>query len=101
MPEFMAENLETQYAGAEVRPGESIEEKVSLSDRFGLALTFYLFDQDQYLAIAESWVTELGGAWNDSARAEALRWATQRGARTGRAARHFAMDWAGRQGLKR
>lgn len=101
MPEFMAENLETQYTGAEVRPGESIEEKVSLSDRFGLALTFYLFDQDQYLGIAESWVVELGGAWDDSARIEALRWATQRGARTGRTARHFAMDWAGRQGLKR
>lgn len=101
MPEYMAENLETKYVGAEVHPGEGIEEKISLSDRFGLWLNFYLFDQDQYLEIAESWVTELGGAWSDMARTEALQWATQRGGRSGRTARQFANDWAGRQGLKR
>jgi predicted AAA+ superfamily ATPase len=101
MPEFMAENLETKYLGNEVHPGESIEEKVSLSDRFGLWLSFYPFDQDQYLAIAEAWVAELGGAWAEPARLEALQWATQRGGRSGRIARQFAADWAGRQGLKR
>jgi uncharacterized protein len=101
MPEFMAENLATQYVGAEVHPGESIEEKISLSDRFGLSLTFYLFDQADYLQIAEAWVGELGGTWSDPARTEALQWATQRGGRTGRTARQFANDWAGRQGLKR
>ena len=97
----MAKNLETKYVGAEVHPGAGIEEKISLSDRFGLWLNFYLFDQDQYLAIAESWVAELGGAWSDMARTEALQWATQRGGRSGRTARQFANDWAGRQGLKR
>jgi predicted AAA+ superfamily ATPase len=101
MPEFMAENLATGYVGNEVRPGESIEEKVSLSDRFGLWLSFYPFDQDQYLAIAQAWVAELGGEWAESARLEALQWATQRGGRSGRIARQFAADWAGRQGLRR
>ena len=101
MPEFMAENLETKYVGHEVHPGESTEEKVSLSDRFGLWLSFYPFDQDQYLAIAEGWVAELGGSWEEPARLEALQWATQRGGRSGRIARQFAADWVGRQGLKR
>lgn len=100
MPDFMAENLATQYVGAEVHPAEGIEEKISLSDRFGLWLTFYLFDQEQYLAIAKAWVDELGGVWDDTARLEALQWATQRGGRSGRTARQFANDWAGRQGLK-
>lgn len=101
MPEFMAENLETKYLGHEVHPGESTEEKVSLSDRFGLWLSFYPFDQDQYLAIVQAWVAELGGAWADGDRLEALQWATQRGGRSGRIARQFAADWVGRQGLKR
>lgn len=101
MPEFMAENLETRYSGNEVHPGESTEEKVSLSDRFGLWLSFYPFDQDQYLTIAQAWVAELGGTWAEPARLEALQWATQRGGRSGRIARQFAADWAGRQGLKR
>jgi hypothetical protein len=101
MPDYMAENLETKYIGHEVHPGESTEEKVSLSDRFGLWLSFYPFDQDQYLAIAEAWVSELGGDWADTARIEALQWATLRGGRSGRIARQFASDWVGRQGLKR
>lgn len=101
MPEYMAENLETGYVGAEVRPGDSTEEKVSLSDRFGLWLSFYPFDQDQYLTIAEAWVAELGGVWAEPARLEALQWATQRGGRSGRIARQFAADWVGRQGLRR
>lgn len=101
MPEYMAENLETRYVGNEVHPGESTEEKVSLSDRFGLWLSFYPFDQDQYLAIAASWVSELGGVWAEPARLEALQWATARGGRSGRIARQFAADWVGRQGLKR
>lgn len=101
MPEYMAENLETKYVGNEVHPGESTEEKVSLSDRFGLWLSFYPFDQDQYLAIAQAWVAELGGQWAEPARLEALQWATQRGGRSGRVARQFAADWAGKQGLKR
>jgi len=101
MPDFMADNLETRYVGEEVHPGESVEEKVSLSDRFGLWLSFHPFDQDQYLAITRGWVAELGGIWNETARIEALQWATQRGGRSGRIARQFAADWVGRQGLKR
>lgn len=101
MPEYMSENLETRYIGAEVHPSESVEEKVSLSDRFGLWLSFHPFDQAQYLAIAKRWVHLLGGAWNASARRAALQWATQRGGRSGRIARQFAADWAGRQGLMR
>jgi uncharacterized protein len=101
MPEFFSENAETQHLGGEVRPGESIEEKISLSDRFGLILTFYPFDQDAYLAIVESWIVALGGASSEATRGEALQWAIQRGGRSGRVAQQFARDWVGRQGLKR
>lgn len=100
MPEFFAENTETQHLGGEVRPGESIEEKISLSDRFGLILTFYPFDQEAYLTIVESWITALGGISRDETRTESLQWAIQRGGRSGRVAQQFARDWVGRQGLK-
>ena len=101
MPEFFAENAETQHLGGEVRPGESTEEKISLSDRFGLILTFYPFDQEAYLAIVESWIVALGGISADETRQQALQWAIQRGGRSGRVAQQFARDWVGRQGLKR
>ena len=101
MPEFFAENSETQHLGGEVRPGESTEEKISLSDRFGLILTFYPFDQDAYLAIVENWITALGGTSSEATRVEALQWAIQRAGRSGRVAQQFARDWVGRQGLKR
>lgn len=101
MPEFFAENAATQHLGGEVRPGESTEEKISLSDRFGLILTFYPFDQDAYLAIVASWIDALGGSIQDETRTEALQWAIQRGGRSGRVAQQFARDWVGRQGLKR
>jgi len=101
MPEFFAENDATLHLGGEVRPGESIEEKISLSDRFGLILTFYPFDQDAYLAIVENWIVALGGASREETRTEALQWAIQRGGRSGRVAQQFARDWVGRQGLQR
>ncbi len=101
MPEFFAENEATQHLGGEVRPGESIEEKISLSDRFGLILTFYPFDQDAYLAIVAGWIAALGGSQSEATRVEALQWAIQRGGRSGRVAQQFARDWVGRQGLKR
>jgi len=101
MPEFFAENDATQHLGGEVRPGESIEEKISLSDRFGLILTFYPFDQDAYLTIVENWIVALKGASREETRSEALQWAIQRGGRSGRVAQQFARDWVGRQGLKR
>jgi predicted AAA+ superfamily ATPase len=100
MPEFFAENIETQHLGGEVRPGDSIEEKISLSDRFGLILTFYPFDQDAYLTIVDSWIVALGGSSAEATRREALQWAIQRGGRSGRVAQQFARDWVGRQGLK-
>lgn len=101
MPEFMAENLETTYVGEEIRPGETTDEKVSLSERFGLWLSFYPFDQDEYLAIARYWLARLGVAEVDSeaVRREALQWALGRGSRSGRSAWQFARDWAGRLGL--
>jgi hypothetical protein len=103
MPEYMQENLETKYLGEEIHPGESVEEKISLSERFGLWVSFYPFDQDEYLAIADYWVGKLTGAtksMSDAVRQEALQWALLRGSRSGRVAWQFARDWAGRQQLK-
>jgi len=102
MPETMAENTSASYAdNGELRPAESTEEKVSLSDRFGLALTFWPFDQDAYLTIVAGWVSALGGTITEPMRQEALQWAIQRGGRSGRLAQQFARDWVGRQGLRR
>lgn len=100
MPEFFAENEATQHLGGEVRPAESIEEKISLSDRFGLTLTFWPFNQDDYLAIVAAWVAALAGKATEAMRQEAINWAIARGGRSGRVARQFAADWVGRQGLQ-
>jgi predicted AAA+ superfamily ATPase len=102
MPEFMSENLETEYVGEEIHPGETVEEKISLSERFGLWVSFYPFDQDHYLAIARYWVERLGVPVADvaSMEREALQWALSRGSRSGRVAWHFARDYAGRAMLK-
>lgn len=102
MPEYMQENLETRYLGEEIHPGESVEEKISLSERFGLWVSFYPFDQDEYLAIVDYWLAQLGVGERDRAKArnEALQWALTRGSRSGRVAWHFARDWSGRLGMK-
>ncbi|HQR59877.1 MAG TPA: DUF815 domain-containing protein, partial [Methylophilaceae bacterium] len=101
MPEFMAENLETQYVGDEIRPGETSEEKVSLSERFGLWLSFYPFDQEAYLDIVRHWLRRFGiTRLAPQARQAALQFALQRGSRSGRVAWQFARDWAGQQGLR-
>ena len=100
MPEYMAENLETRYVGEEIHPGETVEEKISLSERFGLWVTFYPFDQDEYLDIVAYWLKTLGAKWTDEAREEALQWSLQRGSRSGRVAYQFARDWAGRHAKK-
>jgi uncharacterized protein len=97
MPEFMHENLEYKHVGEELHPGESSEEKISLSERFGLWVSFYPFDQDHYLDIVAHWLRQFGAAPSDESRAEALRWALSRGSRSGRVAWQFARDWAGRQ----
>ena len=98
MPEYMAENLETRYVGDEIRPGETTEEKVALSERFGLWLSFYPFDQDAYLDIVRHWLAGFGVTrLSPQARLAALQFALARGSRSGRVAYQFARDYAGRQ----
>ena len=97
MPEYMAENLETKYLGGEVHPGEAVEEKVSLSDRFGLWVSFHGMDQETYLAVARHWATALGAPADGDFERAALQWSMGRGARNGRVAWQFARDWAGKQ----
>lgn len=102
MPEFMAENQEARAVDGEIHPGESVEEKVSLSERFGLWLSFHPFKQDDYLTIAESWLAQLDPElpFDDEAQQAALQWCLARGSRSGRVARQFALDWAGRARLE-
>ena len=96
MPEYMAENLDTRHVDGEVHPGEAIEEKVSLSDRFGLWVSFHAMDQETYLAIARYWANQLDAPPNAGFNRSALAWALGRSARNGRVAWQFARDWAGR-----
>ena len=107
MPERMAENLEaTHTADGEIHPGETTEEKISLSERFGLWLSFYPFDQDHYLDICIHWMHQFGVDEKSALvgrsdwRQEALQWAMQRGSRSGRVAWQFARDFAGRHASK-
>jgi predicted AAA+ superfamily ATPase len=103
MPEYMQENLETRYVDGEIHPGESVEEKISLSERFGLWVSFYPFSQDEYLDIVRHWLRALGvsDVEGEEVLREALQWALQRGSRSGRVAWHFARDWAGRRQTSR
>jgi uncharacterized protein len=99
LPEYMSENLTYKHTDdGEVHPGEGVEEKISLSERFGLWVSFYPFSQDEYLHIVEQWLGALGIAPERiaSARAAALLWALERGSRSGRVAYQFAKDFAGR-----
>ena len=99
LPEYMKENLSyTHTEDGEVHPGEVVEEKISLSERFGLWVSFYPFSQDEYLAIAAQWLSALGAspAQIAAARPEALVWALERGSRSGRVAWQFARDFMGR-----
>lgn len=99
LPEYMAENLTyTHTADGEVHPGEVVEEKISLSERFGLWVSFYPFSQEEYLTIVAQWLSSLGVPATEisAARAEALVWALERGSRSGRVAYQFARDYAGR-----
>ena len=101
LPEYMKDNLSyTHTDDGEVHPGETIEEKISLSERFGLWVSFYPFSQDEYLAIVAQWLSSLGvnAAAIAAARPQALVWALERGSRSGRVAYQFARDFAGRQG---
>ncbi len=98
VPEFMRDNLDTRHIGEEVHPSEAIEEKISLSERFGLWISFYPFDQEHYLQIVRHWLSYFGiHEMTALARTEALQWALERGSRSGRVAWQFARDLAGRQ----
>ena len=103
MPEYMHENLEYRHVGEEIHPGETSEEKISLSERFGLWVSFYPFDQDEYLKIVDVWINHFGvpGAGTEPAYKAALQWSLARGSRSGRVAWQFARDWAGKQRLKK
>lgn len=98
VPEFMRDNLDTRHSDGEVHPSEAIEEKISLSERFGLWVSFYPFDQETYLQIVRTWLSHFGmSEMTAAARTEALQWALQRGSRSGRVAWQFARDLAGRE----
>jgi len=99
LPEYMKENLSyTHTDDGEVHPGEVVEEKISLSERFGLWISFYPFSQQEYLVIVAQWLRHFGvtEAAIASARQPSLVWALERGSRSGRVAYQFARDWAGR-----
>ncbi len=100
LPEYMAENLTYQHLeNGEVHPGEVVEEKISLSERFGLWISFYPFTQDEYLSIVAQWLRGFGVSEDAiaAARPESLVWALERGSRSGRVAFQFAKDYSGRQ----
>ncbi|MBV1883138.1 MAG: ATP-binding protein [Pseudomonadales bacterium] len=105
MPEYQRDNEASALANKEIHHGEVVEEKISLSDRFGLWVSFYPMNQALYLAVAEHWVNRLGVTmepkakmlvkWSKAAQAESLRWALVRGNRSGRSAYQFARHWVG------
>jgi uncharacterized protein len=107
LPEYFSENLETRHVGGEVHPAESVEEKISLSERFGLWISFYPFSQDDYLAAVTAWLSAFGVATPkakrdaDLRKRDALQFALQRGSRSGRIAWQFAKGYAGAAALKR
>jgi predicted AAA+ superfamily ATPase len=100
LPEYMSDNETYKHtADGEIHPGEVIEEKISLSERFGLWVSFYPFKQDDYLAIVSHWLRHFGcgDAEVESARGDALVWALERGSRSGRVAWQFARNWSGQK----
>jgi predicted AAA+ superfamily ATPase len=102
LPEYMTENLTyTHSDDGEVHPGEVVEEKISLSERFGLWVSFYPFSQDEYLTIVAQWLSSFGVGLADieAARGASLVWALERGSRSGRVAYQFARDYAGQHAL--
>ena len=102
LPEYQRENQDARIVNGELHHGEAVEEKISLSERFGLWLSFHPFSQDDYLAIVGYWLEQLG--WqaaldDDKTRRHALQWALQRSSRSGRVAWQFARDWVGQHAL--
>lgn len=101
LPETMKDNLQTSVGeDGELHPGEAVDDKISLSDRFGLWLSFYAMTQDQYLEIVSHWLSVHGLTLEAEARQAALQWAQGRGNRSGRSAAQFVRDWVGRKRLE-
>jgi predicted AAA+ superfamily ATPase len=102
MPEYMSDNQQSRMIEGELHLSETIEEKISLSERFGLWLAFHPFNQDQYLVIVDYWMTklQLKNPDTDVIHKAALKWALEHGSRSGRSAWQFARDWTGQQLLK-
>jgi uncharacterized protein len=97
VPEYMSDNLQAKMqSDGEIHHGESVEEKISLSERFGLWVSFYPFPQDDYLEIVAHWLKHFGVTDAEQARGDALRFALERGSRSGRVAWQFAKDYAGK-----
>lgn len=101
LPEYLSENQASQVVDDELHHGEAVEEKISLSERFGLWLSFHPFNQNQYLRIVDHWCEQFGMAGDDDAHRQAVRWALARGSRSGRVAMQFARHWAGSRLLGR
>ncbi len=103
VPEMMSENVASKNIHGELHLNESIEEKLSLSERFGVWLSFHPFNQDQYLEIVDYWLNKLGFAGQDMdiVRKTSLKWALEHGSRSGRSAAQFAKDWTGRHQLNK
>lgn len=101
MPEYMSENQQSQMIEGELNMSEAIEEKISLSERFGVWLSFHPFNQTQYLSIVDHWVQKLDANNKDTEvmQKAALKWALEHGSRSGRVAWQFARDWAGKKQL--
>jgi predicted AAA+ superfamily ATPase len=101
LPEYMSDNEQSSFVDGELHQSEAVEEKISLSDRFGLWLSFYPFKQQAYLDVVQHWLSKLASQYgvslqfNDEVRGAALRWALARGVRSGRTAQHFARHWIG------
>ena len=97
LPEYMTDNTQTSVGeDGEIHPGEAVDDKISLSDRFGLWLSFYTMTQDLYLDIVRHWLGTYGLTLDDATRLAALQWAQGRGNRSGRSAAQFVRDWAGK-----
>lgn len=108
LPESMADNQQTRVVDTELHEGEAVEEKISLSDRFGVWLSFYPLRQDNYLDVVQHWVRALAQRHglevdldDPALRTQALQWALARGVRNGRSAQYFARHWVGQLGLAR
>jgi len=102
LPERLRDNLEARNIDGEIHHGEAVEEKISLSERFGLWLAFHPFTRDEYLQVVAHWLNRLDGSgtMNEEVRREALQWALAHGSRSGRSAWQFAKDRAGKRALE-